>query len=394
MPTVLYVHHTAILGGAEQSLVELLTGLDRTVWAPVAVLPGAGPLRDALASHGIPVEHAPLGRVYKTLNPRRLGAYAAQSLRVSRALARIVVVHRPDLVHANSTIAHLWAARMARRSGLATVWHVRDLQRRPRVERPLALLTDAIVSISRAVDGTIASLVRPGMIRRVVHNGLDAARFAAAAEPGAFRRTLGISPEVPLLVCACQLVPWKGVDVLLDAFALVRQTHPTAHLAVVGEDAFGVNRDYVARLNRQAANLRGCVTLTGYRADMATVFGDAAVVVVPSLAEPFGRVVLEAMALSRPVVGTAAGGLPEVVVDGRTGLLVPPGDAGALAGAIERLLADRGLRAQLGAAGLRRVRERFSSAAHAAQIQDLYSTLLRRAMGARTSGIRSGGETP
>jgi glycosyltransferase involved in cell wall biosynthesis len=147
----------------------------------------------------------------------------------------------------------------------------------------------------------------------------------------------------------------------------------------VGSDLFGQHADLVARLRDLVHNLGlgNRLAFVGQRNDVADLIAGSDVIVIPSRAEPFGRVALEAMALSKPVVGTNAGGLPEVVEDGRTGLLVPPESPIALGAAMRRLADDTGLRQRLGDAGAVLVRRQFTPARCASQIETVYERLLR-----------------
>jgi glycosyltransferase involved in cell wall biosynthesis len=255
---------------------------------------------------------------------------------------------------------------------------VRDIRRASRVDALLAATADRVVAASECV--LKASGATDRVEARVIPNGLDADAFAAGATRGAFRHELVLGPDSVLVLMAAQMVPWKGHRRLLRAVARVREEHPLVVAAIAGADMFGDHPGYADELAAMASELgiARSVRFVGYRRDMPTLMADADVVVVPSDAEPFGRVALEAMALERPVVGLKRGGLPEVVEDGVTGLLVDDDSPVALAEAISRLVADAPLRISLGRAGGRRVRERFAADAHAAQIAAVYEELLRR----------------
>jgi len=219
-----------------------------------------------------------------------------------------------------------------------------------------------------------------GMPVHVLPNAIDAAAFARRARPGKFRRELGVEADRPLVLMVAQMVPWKGHRTFLEAFRLVRERCPEAVAVVAGTDLFGVHADYVAELRHEAARIApaDAVHFLGWRRDVATLMADCDVLALPSEREPFGRVFLEAMAMGTAVVSTASGGVPEVVSDGETGLLVPPGDARQLADALARLLEEPDLRSRLGECGRDVVRKRFSAAEHARRIGRLYDEVLNR----------------
>ena len=370
---VLYVSAVGVIGGAEQSLLQLVRALDRSHFEPLAAVP-AGPLAEALHAAGVQVFHVPPRRLRKTLCPAMLLATCARLTRDAMRLARIIRMREVSLVHSNTTTAHLIGAPAAAIAHVPAIWHVRDLQTASAVRCLLRPLTAETICISGAVRSGL------GLPARVIPNGIAADEFERSARPGILRAELGLPSGRDLVVMAAQMVPWKGHATLIHALDILRSARGNFTAAIAGEDMFGEHADYVAVLRDEVEELalENCVRFLGYRPDVASLMSDADVVVVPSDAEPSGRVALEAMALGKPVVGTAAGGLPEVLVDGETGILVPPRDPRSLAGALRALLDDKALARQLGENGRRRVREYFSAARHAADIQELYDRILPR----------------
>jgi len=248
--------------------------------------------------------------------------------------------------------------------------------------RAFSHLADAVIAVTHAVLNAAGIRTDWGLLARVIPNGIDADAFAAAACRGRFRKELGLGPEDPLLVMAAQMVPWKGHRSFLQALALVRSRNPRAIGAVAGADLFGDHSSYPEELRKLARSLEleTAVHFLGYRTDIPDLMADADLVIIPSNAEPFGRVALEAMAVGTPVVGRGTGGLPEVVEDGVTGRLTRPPEADVpeeLAELICGLLADRAGREAMGAAARARVRERFSLTRHVAEVCEVYRQVLR-----------------
>ncbi len=211
---------------------------------------------------------------------------------------------------------------------------------------------DHFLAISRAVAKTLErGGIPPGKIT-VVHEGIrpeEVESVPAAVE---------VRPDVPGAVFACvaALTPEKGVDVLLRALARHRKAHPGSGLVVAGDGAEAEN------LRRLGSSLgcAGAVRFLGFRKDFIAVIKACDALVVPSRSEGFGRVALYAMAAGLPVAGSRAGGIPDVVADGETGVLAPPGNEAALAEALDRLAADPGTARLWGEQGKARMRAEFT----------------------------------
>jgi len=377
---VLYVSASARVAGSENSLVELVGALDRSAWTPWVALPGDGPLQSRLEAVGGRCVDVPLRRLRRSRCPASLaqmgGRLAVCNLRMRRHLRRIGA----GVVHVNGLSALAAVAPAAHLAGIPRVLHLRDLRFPAVVARLLARMATATIVPSSAVADAVRQAELPvgrcGL--HVIPNGIDADAFAGRAQPGALRVELDLSDDAPLLLVAAQMVPWKGHERFLRAFAQISDAGATAVIA--GADLFGDHPGYVERLQALAEELgiAETVRFLGNRADMPTLMSDADLLVVPSDAEPFGRVALEAMSVGTPVVGLRAGGLPEVVAQNRTGLLTEPD---GLSAALRTLLGNAAQRARMGRAGRKQVRERFSIHEHAAAVADVYATVMRDDVG-------------
>jgi glycosyltransferase involved in cell wall biosynthesis len=178
---------------------------------------------------------------------------------------------------------------------------------------------------------------------------------------------------------AVNVQPWKGQDVTLKAVAALAPEFPTLKCVLAGGVVRGAEWFHERIVEFVAAQgLGGRVQLLGSRKDVPDVLNALDVVVHASVTpEPFGRILIEAMSLGKPLIASGAGGVLEIVEDGRSGLLVPPGDASAMAAALRRLLADPALRASIGAAGRTRAHDHFSVEHFAHAMQDVYDQVLR-----------------
>ncbi len=276
-------------------------------------------------------------------------------------LARVVRDLKPDVVHAHDphavSMAAMAISTMAdrRRPPLVIARRVDFHLKRNAFSRWKYQQVDAAICSSNAIR---AMLVEDGVAADAaftVYEGVQVDRIRAL--PAAdLCKELWLPPGSPTIGNVAALVPHKGQRYLIDAAPAVIRAVPDAHGLIVGE---GELRPALTRQIRHLG-LEHRVQLAGFRPDVLSLLKGLDVFVMCSLTEGLGTSILDAMAASRPVVGTTAGGIPEAVEDGVTGILVPPHNAAALAAALLRLLGDEALRRRMGEAGLERVREQFS----------------------------------
>jgi glycosyltransferase involved in cell wall biosynthesis len=375
---VLFVNHASRVSGAELSLLGLLARMDRARYAPLVACPD-GPLARRLRRLGVEHVLAPVRPIRRT---RDLASGLFTVLRIGSSavrLAHVIRRRRIDIVHANSTTAYLHAVLPARLTGVPVVWHVRDLVELGRLGRILFRFADAVACVSEAVERRIAPYGDDLDKLWTITNGIDLAAFRASARPGSVRRELAIPADAPVVSQISQMTPWKGHEFLLGALPRVLAEVPGLRVLLAGQPMNARDAHYLRRLRRsvEEARLADTVTFTGWRDDVASVIADSDVVVMPSRAEPFGRSALEALALGKPVVGTRAGGLPEVVRHRQTGLLVDYGDTRALADALVLLLRSSEIRLHLGRNAADDA-ERFDISRTVLQVQNLYDDLLQK----------------
>lgn len=380
-PRVLFVDQSGELGGAELSLYDVVRG--RRVEGDTVALLSDGPFAERLRRAGVRVE------LIETRVAVGKGAGFLRQListpRVLSATARLAGLARShDVVYANTQKAAVLGALAAWRTRTPMVWHLRDIldaghfsdANRRAVIAVTNRVARAVIANSHATADAYRRAGGKAPVS-VVYNGIDPAPFEeAAAEPvGAIRAALGVPSDAPLVGLFGRLTPWKGQHVLVEA--LGRPECRGVHALLVGEALFTAeDRAYAERLRGVAARPQGTgpspqerVHWLGHRDDVARVMRACDVVAHASIApEPFGRVIVEGMLAGRPVIATAAGGAAEIVEHERTGLLVAPADAGALAGAIRRLVDDADLARRIAAAGAESARERFRLADRVADV--------------------------
>jgi glycosyltransferase involved in cell wall biosynthesis len=267
------------------------------------------------------------------------------------------------------------AARLRR---LPIVWHMRDLMvedgARAWLRRAVERIHPEVIAISDAVADQFEGM--PCDVH-VVPNGIPIEAFEPGPAPEGLREELGLPEGVPVACVVGRLTPWKGHQTLLRAWSGVIERVPDAHLLVVGEVAFWED-SYADELRSLAEELEitDRVAWAGFRDDVPDILRLVDLLVLASTDEPFGRVVIEGMAAGLPVVATDSGGVPEIVVEGETGLLVPPEQPEPMADAIAQVLAEPDLARRMGAAGRARAVERFDVRRVARQVGDIYREIL------------------
>lgn len=365
MGRVLFVdNHGDIIGGGQISLLALMDQLD--LFSPEFVCPAEGTMTNAVRQAGIPVQIVEM----PPLRLRNVLTMARTVWRLSR------VAHRSGakLIHANGSRSMFYAGLAGRLARLPVVWHVRIVESDGWWDHVLSRLATRIIAVSQAVRGRFHFLSEEEKVQ-VVHNGVDLQAYVRG-NGMALRRRLRLG-DGPLVGMVAQLIPWKRQADFIHAAALVAPAHPAARFLVVGTDP-EPGRAYERELKELVAELglEERVIFTGFVREMPDVMAMLDLVALTSESEPFGRVLIEAMAASRPVVATRGGGVPEIVVEGQTGLLVPVGDVERIASAVTWLLEDTGRRRAMGEAGRQRAVACFSIEAHVRKVEALYWEIL------------------
>ncbi len=351
------------LGGSERQLAEIALGLDRSRFEPhVGAFRPEGLRGDELRSAGVPVVHFP---VYSFRSRAALSC--------AWKLARYVRRHDIRLVHAFDAPMAVYSAPVVKfLTSAAAVSSQRGHRSLTPEFRRLLRLTDHLV------DGVVVNCeyLRRHLIQeekvaaRLVHvcpNGIDLERF---------RRVPLQLPDLPAdaltVGVVCALRPEKGLPLLLDAFARVRARHSRLKLLVVGSGP--MLADLVEQARR--LNLDADCRFEPANAEISRWLSAIDIFVMPSLDEALSNAIMEAMACGCAVVASRVGGTPELIKDGESGLLFTNGNADELAGALERLIEDPGLRGRLAGTGEHFLRENFSRSASARRMGEIYDALL------------------
>lgn len=397
---ILFFEKPAFVGGSVISLFQLVAGLDRECFEPVVLFGGPNPYRERFQQLGVQVEtlseeiprESPTtrdiaaelsryselaGRGYRRF--KDLYLLLKRDYPLAKQVARRIEQLDVDLVHHNNCLrssrATVLAARLAR---VRQVVHVRSLQPFGPVERYLANSVNAFVYISRAVEALYQGLEIPPHKGHVIYNPFVPPTIMP--DHARVRDELGLCAHDLVISNVGRLDWWKGQEYFIQAMADVVKRFPHAKgLLVGGVDSTTRNQAFYHDLQQQVEQLglARSIVFTGFRTDIPQIMAMSDIVVhSASEPEPFGRVIVEAMLVGRPVVATAAGGVLDIVANDETGILVPPKDAGAMAEAIRHLLQNPEMAQEMGRAGRHSATTRFLVEQHVQGIQGLYQAVL------------------
>jgi glycosyltransferase involved in cell wall biosynthesis len=364
------------MGGAESLVVPFIRGYDTSryeLFVCCLTSIGGNVVEKEIRGEGVPFTN--------------LGARNLRDVAAFRRLLRFVREHDIQLIHAHLTYASTWAAIVSRITGVPSIASlhvapptagrgavVRDFLMRAALKR----WASVVIAVSGALRDQYLRLrsVDPAKYR-AVHNGIELARFAGdrAESRELLRRELDIPPHARVAVTVSVLREGKGVEMLLAAADAVVKQVPDAYLLIVGD---GEKREEWMALSRTLGAAADRVRWAGYRRDVHAILPGCDLLVHPSLADAFPTVLLEAMAAGLAVVASNVGGIPEIVVEGVTGRLVPPADPERLTEAMVALLSDPATTERMSAAARQIARERFSTAAWIGRLNAVYEDVLAK----------------
>ncbi len=370
---VLFVLHSDVRAGLEEHVLSLLEELDPGRFSLGLACPSL--LIDAMQSElgSLPVELFPIDPI-RWSRPR-LVARLWKTLRS----------FRPHIVHCHLFRATFVAAPLARLAGVPVVvetYHGAEIWRRDRLgsflpDRFIASFVDRVIAVSAAAANFLVE--RKGIHRdqiEVIANGRDLSIFTPISTEirSRKRRELGIPEDAPVLGVIGRLEEQKGHEYLLEAMPRILQDRPGVRLLLLGDGALR------QRLHTQAKALGidSSVVFAGFQNPVAPYVGASDIVVLPSLYEGLPLAAIEAAAMGKAVIASDIGGMDEVVVDGETGILVPPANAETLADAALRLLREPALAQRFGNAALKRAAQHFDVRTQVAATERLYLNLLAR----------------
>ena len=384
---VLFIHANNVdIGGSDYCLFKLVTTLDRNKFNPIVLLALDTEIAAGYRKYGTPVLIMPMRRIRRTRNPWRHLLFFADFFPTVLRIAGIIKEYDIQLVHSND-FQDIYGAVAARITGTKGIQHIRLIVPRRNLLRELwnrciLISNHRVVTVSDAVGQemfTVGGKVHPKVT--TCYDWLDMERVGHVGNNERnFRKESGIPDGATLIGVVGRLERWKGQHVFIKAAADVARRHPEACFAVVGGKVYGRGREmYESELKALAQRLGilDRVIFAGHRKDLANVMNSLDLYAHSSVdPDPLPGVVMEAMSMAKPVVGPRAGGIPEEVEDGKTGILYEPGDHHEMAEAMCRLIEDPKLAHRMGQAGKERVQRVFNRDILCKRLESLYEEVI------------------
>ncbi|NWF93034.1 MAG: glycosyltransferase family 4 protein, partial [Syntrophaceae bacterium] len=370
------------IGGGGHSLNYLMRYLNRERFEPILLSP-PGPIFDLAVKAGIRTFPYTFRKRYVSIsignreipvNPYRLMYRLADAFRI----IRIIRQEKIDIVHTNNLDAHLTGWFLNKIFGIPVIWHIRTIWPQSFYKIPWPT---RIIFVSQAVKKKALGGENSYSRALVIYNGIDPADFVA---PEGARESILQEfrlPDRPIVGIVGRLAPWKRYDLFLQTAALLKKQGIDGTWVIVGsevENRSGTNHTLYLRNLTKQLKIEDRVIFTGLRHDIPSLVGSFDVFVSASDDDPNPRTVLEAMAAGKPIVATNSGGVPEMLDNGRAGILVEKGNAHALAQGVLYLIQNPALAKELGQAALQRAKTVYSIQEHARKIEHLYEDILSR----------------
>jgi glycosyltransferase involved in cell wall biosynthesis len=358
-----------MLGGGQRSLLLLLERLDRKKYNPFLVCPSEGGF--VQKAQKLDIETA----VIKMPRIKSLNVFSTTS--TVHKFKELIKKKNIDLIHTDSPRQAFYAGRAAKATEMPLIWHVRiSTPEKRSFEKYLFNQAHKVIAVSEAASQRFEGFPHAQEKVVVIPNGVDLNEFVQRPPDKRVKEEFNIQGSEILVGTLGQLIPGKGQEILLKAASLVLKRIPQVKFLIVGDG----NRSYRDKLEELSKDLglSGTIVFTGYREDIPPIMNILDIVVLPSTThlEGLSRVIIEAMASSKPVIATDSGGNPEALEDETTGLLVPPEDPNRLAESILTLIKDMTKRKQMGEAGRKRAEKLFDIKKNVLRIEKVYEELL------------------
>jgi glycosyltransferase involved in cell wall biosynthesis len=378
---IIFLHTSGVLGGAEKSFLDLFSRLKSEVRnQALVILPSQGPFYDELVLLGSNIKILPFPYLFSRATRKYPAAsFAAAGVSIPSLLAYIVCLkklikaHKADLIYSNGIKCHVISSLLRKNTNIKVIWHMQDffpkfLYLNFFLNR-IGSLPDYVITNSESVRQDFN--LRTKIKTVTIHNAVDLNFFRPLPRP------LGSALKISMVG---MLTPWKGQHIFLKAASLIHKKFPHVLFQIVGDEVYSTQGEsgYKKKLIEiiESENLAAVTAMRGFLTDVADIYQESDIIVHASTKpEPFGKVIIEAMACGKAVIATRGGGVVEIINDKETGLLVAMDDVESLARAIEQLIASPALREKIGDNARLHVEKFFSADLYAEKVQQVIGEL-------------------
>ena len=365
---ILVINTSFFSSGAEQSLSDLFSKRNDNFEFILTLPVGA-----KLSLSGITYTyHLPFKWFYKTTNPLKLVQFGWSIITCTIALTKIARKHSINLIYANTAKASIYAITTKLFTKKKVIWHVRDNVKRTTYSKVLTRNSDVIVSISKYINNQVLSDTKQ---KYLIYGGLDIKKWSPKpTQEKTLRVEMGMQNDTMLVAQIGQLTRWKNYPDFIEAANIVRKTQANVHFLIIGDNLSGRDNRYKTELKKlvDKLQLNSFVSFLGNRPNIEELLNQIDLLVHPAINEPFGRVLIEAMSMEKPVIAYNCGGPKEIIVNNKTGYLVEPNNYKKLAEKTIYLLKNESLRIELGKTGRKRVIEEFNIERYIEEMMNLF----------------------
>ncbi|GAB6137372.1 glycosyltransferase family 4 protein [Halanaerobaculum tunisiense] len=380
---ILFINHTSKMGGGENSLYHLINKLNKQLFNPIVICPKEGELTKKLEAIGIKVKIVKQPSFLK-------GNFIKLPFKfrnVINKINKIVKEEDIDVVHANSIRSSIYASFACENKEVPTISHIRVTDfGTNRIFKTIAIkllnMNDKIIVVSETVKKNLInfdSKLKDKIVK--VYNGIELELFDLMGYSKSLRKEYDIPEETILIGMVGRIAPWKGHKYFIEAASIIKneKLNKEIKFVIVGDILFDKNQVYKEKLKQlvSSLNLSNDIIFAGFRNNIPDIMSELDIFVLPSDEEPFGRVLIEAMAAKTPVIATRAGG-PIEIIDDKSGRLIPPKSSLKLSKEMIDLIINKEKRINMGFRGRKRVEKLFSLESHVNEIQSLYFDLLKK----------------
>ncbi|HIE27734.1 TPA: glycosyltransferase family 1 protein [Candidatus Poribacteria bacterium] len=390
--TILFYDAYTVFYGAQKSMYLLIKSIEKRRYRCLVLCSGPGPLADNLGNlEGVEIHIISPGQYLQRSKEKNVVSanitnkilFVISYLRYTFQLINFLKRQHVKIIYNNNIRALLLTGLAAKLTRTRLVLHIRNNSIRPNnsfLQKIGFLLPDRILVNSDFAKQNISSQLPDSREVTTVYSGIDCAEFSPQLRRKDVRPEFNIAPSDFVVGLIAYLVPAKGQEYFLEAAADIHRDYPKVKFLLVGDVPHGGDRSYKLKLKELASRLKldNCVIFAGYRDDIPDILAMLGLSVLPSLSEGLPRAVLESMAMAKPVIGTNVGGIPELIENGRTGIIVPPRNSKALAQAMRKILDEPDESQRMGQVGREKISNYFMIEPICRQVESIFEELIHK----------------